>query len=554
MLLELNIENFIIIDHINVKFDPHLNIITGETGAGKSIIIEAINLALGKKIKNAAQKIKGEKANIELIFDADTNNLDLTMIDENIINDGLFVISREIYSNGKSISRLNGKIVSQNLLSLITNQLIDIHGQHMHQSLFDEKNHLKSIDAFGRKKLMNALAAVKNISDEYFNLINRINELKNEDSIYDIDYLEFQYNEITNTDIDLEIDGEIENKYTRLSHLEDIIQSLEESVNLIDEEGGIENLLSTVKNSLLKTSKVDSNLENITDRIDSLIIELNDINSDLNHLLSEYDFDEKEYQFVEKRFNELNLLMKKYGHSLNEILEYKNDLKHKIEMIKGKETILKELNGKLDLVYKQYLEKATILSDLRKSIFKVFKKNITNEIQGLNLKDIVFEANFNVKKQNSVIKVAENGFDEIQFLISTNKGILPMPLKEVASGGEISRIMLGLKIVLSEVDSIDSMIFDEIDSGISGETAYKVGLKMVELSQKKQIIAITHLPQIAAAADRHFKIEKLEGLSQLIPLEEKNRIEEVARILSGSVIDRQAIENSKSLISQIKNI
>ncbi len=554
MLLELNIKNFIIIDQINVKFDKRLNIITGETGAGKSIIIEAINLALGKKIKNATQKIKGDKAIIELIFDVDPKKINLSIIDEELINDGIFVITREIYTNGKSISRLNGKIISQGNLLQLTNQLIDVHGQHKHQSLLDEKTHLKTIDAFGYKEIESNLNEVKKLSDRYFEILENINLTINNETNFDVDYLKFQYKEIESANLNIVEDNEIEDKFNRLSHLEDIINNLQESSLLIDNENGILNQLVMAKTNLNKISNYDSNIYDILNRIESLVIESSDISSEINHLLSAYDFDEHEFEKIENRFSELNLLMKKYGNSLESIIEYKDTIQEKIDKVNRREIILKELQEEMEIIYKEYFIKSKDLSIQRKEVFKVFKNKIRAEISELNLKDIIFEADFKEKLSNDNIKVTKTGYDDLQFLLSANKGMKPMPLKETASGGEISRIMLGIKIVLSEIDEIDTMIFDEIDTGISGETAFKVGKKMVELSKRKQIIAITHLPQIAAAADRHFKIEKLEGLSQLIPLDENEKINEVARIISGSTVDKHAIKNSQSLIEQIKKI
>ena len=554
MLLELNIKNFIIIDQINVKFDKRLNIITGETGAGKSIIIEAINLALGKKIKNATQKIKGDKAIIELIFDVDPKKINLSIIDEELINDGIFVITREIYTNGKSISRLNGKIISQGNLLRLTNQLIDVHGQHKHQSLLDEKTHLKTIDAFGYKEIEPNLNEVEKLSDRYFEILENINLTINNETNFDIDYLKFQYKEIESANLNIIEDNEIEDKFNKLSHLEDIINNLQESSLLIDNENGILNQLVMAKTNLNKISNYDSNIYDILNRIESLVIESSDISSEINHLLSSYDFNEHEFEKIENRFSELNLLMKKYGNSLESIIEYKDTIQGKMDTVNRREIILKELQEEMEIIYKEYIIKSKDLSIQRKEIFEVFKNKIRTEISELNLKDIIFEADFKEKLSNDNIKVTKTGYDDLQFLLSANKGMKPMPLKETASGGEISRIMLGIKIVLSEIDEIDTMIFDEIDTGISGETAFKVGKKMVELSKRKQIIAITHLPQIAAAADRHFKIEKLEGLSQLIPLDENEKINEVARIISGSIVDKHAIKNSQSLIEQIKKI
>lgn len=552
MLIELNIKNLIIINNLNVEFHPGLNIITGETGAGKTIIVEAINLALGKKMKTKKQNIIGNKSNIELVFDVDNELIDDFIMAEYSIEDSIFVVSREIFPNGKSISRLNGKVITQSNLKNITDKIIDVHGQHMHQSLLDEKIHLKMLDDYGKSILDPIKFKLEEITNEYEIIKKDIKKIEKIQPLEDLEYIKFQINEIEKANIKLDIDLELENTYNEMNHVEDIMNYLKNTIENIENDSSILDLLSNSKNNLYKLKSISDKYCVLYDRFDSLNIEIEDILQELKSEFAKNDFDEVKYREIEQRLDVLNLLSKKYGPTLKDVIEYLNENRKKLLLIENRDASLKNLYKNLDDKYDDYVEQAENLSKERKKVFIAFKNVIVNEIAGLNLTDIVLEAEFEQVKELDKYKVHKNGFDYVRFLISTDKKMGLKPLKEIASGGEISRIMLGIKVALSKIDTIDTMIFDEIDTGISGETAYKVGKKMAALSNEKQIIAITHLPQIAAASDCHFKIEKLDGVSTLTPLSEQGKIDEIARIISGKEIDQESIQNSISLIKQAK--
>jgi len=552
MLIELNIKNFIIIDNLNVEFHPGLNIITGETGAGKTIIVEAINLALGKKSKTKKQNIIGNKSHIELVFDVDSNLIDDFITEEYSIEDGIFVVSREIFPNGKSISRLNGKVITQSNLKNITDKIIDVHGQHMHQSLLDEKSHLKILDDYGKITIDPIKFKLEEITNKYEIIKKEIKEIEEIQPKEDLEYIKFQINEIEKANIDLDNDLELENIYKEMNYAEDIMNYLQNTIENIENDSSILDLISNSKNNLYKLKNIADKYCVLYDRFDSLNIEIEDILEELKNEFGRSDFDEVKYKDVEQRLDILNLLSKKYGPTLKGVIEYLNENRKKLLLIENRDASLKKLYKNLDDQYDEYVEKAKELSEERKKVFLTFKDAIVNEIKDLNLKDIVLDAEFEQLKELEKYRVHKNGFDYVRFLISTDKKMNSKPLKEIASGGEISRIMLGIKAALSKIDTTDTMIFDEIDTGISGETAFKVGKKMEVLSNEKQIIAITHLAQIAAASDYHFKIEKLDGVSTLTPLSEQGKIDEIARIISGREIDQKSIQNSISLIKQAK--
>ncbi|OPL08437.1 MAG: hypothetical protein AVO33_10800 [delta proteobacterium ML8_F1] len=552
MLRELTISNFIIIDRINVQFDQGLNIITGETGAGKSIIIEAINLALGKKLKNGGQKIKHNKAVIELVFDVDSSRLSREAHLGIPLNDGLIVITREIYPSGKSLSKLNGEIITQNDLRILTEELIDVHGQYMHQALLDETTHLKIIDQYGGTDLKAVLQEVERTATAHAEILDEINHLEDDGDERALESLQFELRELSRIQLDPRADEELFLKFDRLSHLEELMDHLGQSLEIIDQDPGILEALQRLKRHLAGVERVDSDFTPLIQRIDSTMIEISDIRDELRDKESGYDFDPQTYQQLENRHTALSLLMKKYGMTLPELKAFEEELQEKIRRIEGRDLLLKDLKNRERLLYQEYLEAATVLSDHRKRLFKAFRDRVIGEIEDLNLTGVLFDASFTVKTRGGRHRVDTGGFDDVKFLLSANKGMQPLPLKTVASGGEISRIMLGIKIAMSLQDPIETMVFDEIDTGISGNTAYQVAKKMGALSGLKQLIVITHLPQIAAAAHRHLKIEKLEGLSQLIPLDPVESTNEVARMLSGDKLTEIAIDNARHLIDQMK--
>jgi DNA repair protein RecN (Recombination protein N) len=548
MLLELNIENFIIIDRINVSFHPGLNILTGETGAGKSIIVEAINLALGQKMKNTIDVVRSNKAIIELIFDVDEKTLrDLNpMISSD--SQGLFVVSREIFANGKSISRLNGKVITLAQLRLLTSQLIDIHGQHMHQALLDTSTHLITLDRYAEKTIFEAKKAVEVSWASYNDISKKLQSLLDKTMTDDTDYLRFQIEEIKKANLNLDSDHQVLDNFSKYANIEEYLSALEAVLSIYSASNGLNQMIVDLKRTLSTVTKFDQNLEMSLERIKSIQIELEDVMDELSIAKGDADFNPEDFKRMEQRVDLLNTLMKKYGPTLADVAITLDDLESTLQRIESRETMIESMKAEITKAYNDYVKSAKELSRLRRIASESFDKAMIDEIKMMNMPDVVFKTAFTEKKAGEGYKISKNGIDTINFMISTNKGIEPMDLSRIASGGEISRVMLGIKSALSRTDSIPTMIFDEIDSGISGETAFLVGKKMARLTNDKQIIAITHLPQISAAADRHFKIEKLEGQSNLIPLNPDECVLEIARLLSGQHIDQTAIANSRNLL------
>ncbi len=557
MLLELNIKNFAIIEDMNINLTKGLNVLTGETGSGKSIIIEALGIILGGRgTKHMIQKGK-EKATLQALFviNRDNNLLKNRLEKYGIENNGdnLLLFTREIHTDSPSISRINGKTVTLNVLKDISSNLIDIFAQQEHQSLLDIKNHKKIIDSFGDDDLLNLKEDIrkkyfeyKKVSEELDNI--DIDPIKRE---REVELLKYQLNEIIDANLDLDKDKNIEDEFKKFENLSFITKSINQSRNIIKsddfEAPCVLNLLSTAVSELNEIKEIDSSIEQLYERMESVVLELEDINNDMNHYLNSLDINEERYVYLETRLNVLNTLKRKYGNSLESILEFSDKLTSKLEELLNHEKIIERLEKEKENLRVDLIEKSKVLSDKRRIISRKLEKEIASELKDLNMSNVLFKVDFKEKKNPSV-----DGMDDIEFLIATNKGSDLNPLTEIVSGGEMSRIMLGFKSILANYDDIDTMIFDEIDTGISGRTAQVVGEKISNISKRRQVITITHLPQIAALADSHYVISKSEYDNRVITnvnkLSEEERIYEMARLLSGVDVTENTLIHAREML------
>lgn len=557
MLLELNIKNFAIIEDMNINLTKGLNVLTGETGSGKSIIIEALGIILGGRgTKHMIQKGK-EKATLQALFviNRDNNLLKNRLEKYGIENNGdnLLLFTREIHTDSPSISRINGKTVTLNVLKDISSNLIDIFAQQEHQSLLDIKNHKKIIDSFGDEDLLNLKEEIR---QKYFEYKKVSEELENIDidpikKEREVELLKYQLNEIIDANLDLDKDKNIEDEFKKFENLSFITKSINQSRNIIKsddfEAPCVLNLLSTAVSELNEIKEIDSSIEQLYERMESVVLELEDINNDMNHYLNSLDINEERYVYLETRLNVLNTLKRKYGNSLESILEFSDKLTSKLEELLNHEKIIERLEKEKENLKDELIEKSKRLSEKRRIISRKLEKEIASELKDLNMSNVLFKVDFKEKKNPSV-----DGMDDIEFLIATNKGSDLNPLTEIVSGGEMSRIMLGFKSILANYDDIDTMIFDEIDTGISGRTAQVVGEKISNISKRRQVITITHLPQIAALADSHYVISKSEYDNRVITnvnkLSEEERIYEMARLLSGVDVTENTLIHAREML------
>ena len=549
MLQNLHVKNLALIDETEVEFQEGLNILTGETGAGKSIIIGSINLALGQKVSKEMLKDNGEPALVELIFSVDDEKVKERLRELDIeADDNQVILTRKITS-GKAVARINGEAVSASVLKSVASLLIDIHGQHEHQSLLSKKKHLDILDVYAKQKLGNRKEQLAVTFSEYKKLKEEweASSMDEEERIRELSFLEFEIKEIEDANLRIGEDEELEEEFKRFSNGRRIMEAVAHAQDAVDGHG--ENASELIGRALREISSVSGYDKTIAD-MEGQLIEIENLLHDFNHELSAYisdaDFDEESFYNIEKRLDLINHLKTKYGNSIEHILTLYEEKCERVQVLNDYDIYLKKLEDTLHAKEQEVKAFCEEISAIRKEEAVVLCHSITKALQDLNFLDVRFEMEF-----GETTAYTANGFDSPEFMISTNPGEPVRPLAKVASGGEMSRIMLAIKTIMADADEIESLIFDEIDTGISGRTAQMVAEKMNVLGRNHQIICITHLPQIAAMADAHFLIEKsVENSvtrSNIYKLNEEKSTHELARMLGGVEITAAVVKNAQEM-------
>lgn len=547
MLQNLHVKNLALIDETEVEFGPGLNILSGETGAGKSIIIGSINLALGEKVQKEMLRDNGEAALVELIFfveDADTieaiRALDIEVEDDTVI------LSRKI-TGGRAIGRINGEAVSATKMKAVASLLIDIHGQHEHQSLLSKKKHLEILDTFAKEVLGDKKEKLAQCYQEYRKLKDELEHanLDGEERARELSFLEYEVKEIEEAQLTVGEDEELEAVFRKYSNGKKIMDAVgaANAATSEDDESASERIGRALR-ELSSVSGYDERVKEMEEQLTEIDNLLSDFNHELASYLSDEEFDEETFYETEKRLDLINHLKSKYGNTIADIIKYGEEKEERINVLNDYDAYLAGLQKNVSEKEKQLEQLSKKVSDIRKKESKKLTESIKNALLDLNFLDVQFTMEF------AETDYTANGIDDAQFLISTNPGEPVKPLGKVASGGELSRIMLAIKTVMAS-DKIGTLIFDEIDSGISGRTAQMVSEKMNVLGRSHQIICITHLPQIAAMADSHFLIEKsVENqatVSKIHKLTDEESVEELARMLGGVEITDTVLENAREM-------
>ena len=547
MLKQLTIKNLAIIDDITIDFENNLNVLTGETGAGKSIIIDAISLIFGARANNDIIAYGKDNAYIsaalylnDKISSYINEKFDIDVTDE-------FIITRTLSNTGKNSCKINGMIVPLHVIQEISSLLIDISSQNESQYLFNHKNHLKLLDSYIENKNPNFKETYKSLYKEYISIKKEYDELssKNIDD-GELEFLEFKYAELKDYNYTIQQEEEIFNEYKYLNSASQNVEVFEDIINYLDNDSNGVNI--QLYNALRQINKLSSNskLEEYSEKFNSLYLELSDLIADFKKDYSNDSLDLSKLDYLSDEITKINRLKRKY--STTNLLDYKNKLANQIEEIANKEIILSKLNKRLNEAYNKALNEANIISNIRKQYALELSLLVKNELDDLYLVDASFSINF-----NNLDALNSNGIDEVEFYMSANKGVPERPLIKVASGGEVSRIMLGLKSVFTMLSMVDIIIFDEIDTGVSGKVAMAMGKKMEKIAKSAQVLAITHLPQVAAMSDHHFYISKKsyddKTYTIVKSLNEQEKINEVARLLSGDDISDSFIIAAKELIS-----
>lgn len=559
MILELYMKNCALIEELRLDIDKNLNILTGETGSGKSIIIGALGLCLGGKYDRSFLRKGTEKGLVEALFDVNNQKLKEKLLENgiDIEEDNQIIISKEIFDDGKSISRINGRNVKVSFLKEISNYLIDIHGQHQNQVLFDKDTHIDFLDLFGEELLYESKSDYEKTYIEYNEVKKALNVLtENKDDMQiqrEIDLIKFQINEIELANLN-------ENEYEDLLKQRDVYRNGEKIftnlnnayLNLYDGSINSVDLISKSLGDLGAIAQYDEKLNDYNDTIERIMYELQDISRDIRSYKENIDFSPYELEQIEQRVDEINTLRRKYGDTIEEILAYKDKINERLDEILNRDEKVEELKLKLKKIEDILVIKAEKLTQKRKEVARNLQEKLLYELKSLNMKNVVFEVSFGKSTFNA------KGQDDIEFMISFNLGEDIKPIYKVASGGEMSRFMLAFKTILADIDEIDTLVFDEIDTGISGIAAQIVGEKLSLIAKKKQIICITHLPQIAANADTHYCIEKKTSnertFTVISRLDDDQRKDEIARLIAGSNITEKTMEHASEIIELAKKV
>lgn len=551
MLLELNIENFAIIENMKIEFEAGLNVLTGETGSGKSIIIDSLGLVLGQRANKDIIKKGKDRAFIEAVFSSyDEETKDL-LLEYGIDSGDLVVVSKEIREKGPSITRVNNRTVTSQILSKISSHLIDIFAQHESISLMDNKNQLKLIDDFSGKGQRQLLDDLKELVEEINSLKNEYNEKSNMEQNKDreIDLLEYQIKEIEDAGLSDYDDEELYEDFNALNNMTDTLIKLSEAKSLINEgyeTSSLEDILDRVIANVVDVTSYNKDLKEVEENLEDIRFRISDIAKDLDRYINSSEIDEERLQFLKERIDLVNNLKLKYGNNVKAINIFFDEISERLRFLQNFEDNLNKLLKKIKEKEKEALILAEKISQNRKKTAQILEKKVEEEINKLNIKDAKFK--IDIKEKD----LSFDGIDKIEFLIAPNLGQDLMPMAKVASGGEMSRIMLGFKSIIAEKDNIPTLVFDEIDTGISGKTAQIVGNKIKEVSKDRQVIVISHLPQIVALADTHFAIKKdvvnNSTISTIDKLSYDERVNEVARLIGGMNISEIAIETAKEMI------
>lgn len=555
MLYNLHIENIAIINSTDISFDKGFCVLTGETGAGKSILIDSVNLLTGERSNKELVRSGCDKAFVEgTLYDCPKELYGL--LEENGIpfdqNDPI-ILSRELSKDGRTMVRINGRTATTGLLKTLCASLINIHGQHDSQSILNSSCHIDFLDAFSN---------TENIISEYRELYKQANTIKQElDSLNESislkeqkqEILSYQLNEIKSANLSVGEEEELKDARTRYLNFENIITSANECYSYLygnEEVSGAFDLMESALSSLYNLSKFDKNAPVSYEKLNDLKYEMEDAVEFIRTLKDETEDDGIDINEIESRLDLISRLKRKYGNSIEEILETANSLQQELFDIENSDYKTEQLKKKLKEIEEKLNEKAELLTEKRQKSALKLEQAVMNELSDLDMENtkvsvMITPCEYNLK-----------GKDKVEFLIAPNKGEELKPLTKIASGGELSRIILAIKVILAEADKVSTLIFDEVDTGVSGGAAQKIAEKLRTLSKHKQVFVITHLPQVAVFADSHYKIEKTEKddktFSTVNKLDDDTRVTEIARMLSGTVITKSSMETAKEMLNMAK--
>lgn len=554
MLQTLSIKQFAIIDELEIHFSGGLTVLSGETGSGKSIIIDAIGQLIGMRASSDYVRHGEKKAVIEGIFDIDESK-DAISILENLsidVDEDFLLVKREIFSSGKSICRINNQTVTLQDLRKVMQELLDIHGQHETQSLLKQKYHLKLLDDYAEDQYSNLLHQYQDVFSKYKEKRKELEELESADQalLQRLDLMKFQFEELTEASLKEDEVEQLETDIKRIQNSEKLSLALNSAHQVLTDENAIPDRLYELSNHLQSINDiVPKKYEKLKEDVDQFYYILEDAKHEIYDEMANTEFDEQILNDLESRMNLLNNLKRKYGKDISELIAYQGKLEEEINKIENYEQSTSQLREEISQLYKEVFEVGKELSKERRRVARELRDHIVSEIQNLQMKDANLEISFKPLDEPN-----QEGIEFVEFLISPNKGEPLKSLNKIASGGELSRIMLALKSIFVKSRGQTAILFDEVDSGVSGQAAQKMAEKMRDIAEYIQVICISHLPQVASMSDHHLLISKASNddrtTTQVKELLEDDRIDEVARMISGASVTELTRENAKEMIAQ----
>lgn len=554
MITELSIRNFAIIDDISISFNDGLTVLTGETGAGKSIIIDAVHLLAGGRASTQYIKHGREKAEIigQFILTTNKNKIIESCRQYDIdVDEDTIILERTLSKNGKSVCRINNKIVTLAVLKEIGEMFVQIHSQHDTMHLINQQNHLSLLDNYNSKEINPLIHRYQKAYNHLLQLQRKYNELHTDEQemAHRLDLLQFQLSELEQANLVDNEDEQLELERKQLQNFELIYHALQEAYYALQGEGNGLEAIHLAKQSLEKARSHDNFINKQAEVIANVYYQLEDVSLQINDYKHELYFDENQLNEIESRLNELHRLKKKYGATVKDMIQYMNKVKIEIEEINNREYHVEQLVKDLERAEKEAFKIAKQLSTVRKHTAKRLEEDLKTELNDLYLEHAQFAVHFTNSEQQ---KLTIDGIDHVTFMLSTNLGEPLKELNKIASGGELSRIMLALKKIFAEHDLIQTVIFDEIDAGVSGRVAQSIAEKMYQIATNTQTLCITHLPQVAAMADHHLLIEKVvkneRTFTNITELKYDSIINELGKMMTGTKLTESALEHAEELI------
>ena len=559
MLQELTIDNLAIIDHLSLEFDDHMTVLTGETGAGKSIIIDAVSLLAGGRGSQEFIRKGEEKLSLQGQFEIPKLPGYVAQLDELGIShdDGVLIISREIHRSGRNTIRVNGTLVNAATLKQLGSGLVDIQGQNEHQLLLRPEAHLGMLDQFANAKVQPLLASYEEQYQEYRRLEAAVNQKKANEQQWAqrLDMLRYQVKEIGDADLRADEEDELIAERERLEHFQQIATTLQQVVGVLndDEEAPVLDQVATIMNAAQEIAPFDPEYDDLAQSLSDAYYSLQDVSNQAGHQLDSLEFDEERLATINARLATIADLEHKYGESLADVLAYYDQIKEELTDMEAAADSGSDLEERLNAVQADLLNQGNALSQVRQTAARKLAKQVHTQLKELYMDKAVFEVNF-AKTKKPVFSAT--GIDQVEFYIQTNPGEAMGPLARIASGGELSRVMLALKTIFAQGEGVTSIIFDEVDTGVSGRVAQAIADKIRLIAEGSQVLCITHLPQVAAVAQHHLLIQKRvhdqRTTTSVTPLNTNQRVEELARMLAGDTITKLAREHASELLTMAK--